>query len=73
MGEMQKGSEKALDRDADKKQVYSRRIFYLGKDVLYYISKDSTLEAAQGVSRVPGGQCDPPAASQDFQRARPPG
>jgi len=39
VGELLKGSEKALDKTADPKQAFRKRTFYLGKDTLYYINK----------------------------------
>ena len=40
VGDLFKGSEKTLEGDADKRQPFSKKTFYLGKDILYYISKD---------------------------------
>ena len=39
MGELHKGSDKVFFKDADKKQVYSKRMVYLGNETLYYINK----------------------------------
>ncbi len=64
---MMKGSERALDKDADKKQIYSKRTFYLSKDVLYYISKDSTmLEQLISSDRISRGQRYSAATREDL-------
>eukprot|EP01022_Parablepharisma_sp_SALTPOND_P016278 TRINITY_DN2362_c0_g2_i1.p2 TRINITY_DN2362_c0_g2~~TRINITY_DN2362_c0_g2_i1.p2 ORF type:complete len:660 (-),score=62.81 TRINITY_DN2362_c0_g2_i1:3127-5106(-) len=45
VGDLFKGSDKTTEKDANKKQIFTKKTFYLGKDILYYFSKDSIFVA----------------------------
>ena len=64
-----KGSEKALEPGVDKKQAFSKKTFYLGKDILYYLSKDS-IPYEFILHRSFRSECNSFATRKSFNRKR---